>query len=391
MEQFYCLSKSRLADTFLLSGKTFHYDRSGYNNLGERVVEIPVLYDFLSTVPSDARMLEVGNVLENYLHYYPSYTVVNNRQVVDKYELGSSVLNKDIRHLAPNNKYQAIISVSTVEHVGRQWPGAEKLEGCEAPLTAVAKIYDLLEPGGISFITFPFGELTQTDSLIQFNSDYLQLLFDKYGVPRDAVSIRFMKRTAIELVRLENRWRTGTRALWLEADEGEMSGVELDAPCPSGNGVAFLTMKKGAVRKSQRRQGSSLVYHSPALVGSVWDPHCTAGVAPDASGCFSSEACHSVLMFERQDTPAGTYSASIHTEVLIGTVVLDISAIVDEKVSQLHRESFTGVVLRSFAYQFSSPATRIRINWSCDSYCQFRVPVFNVRLAARDRTPTKRL
>lgn len=55
-------------------------------------------------------MLEVGNVLS---HYFPIH-----HDIVDKYEVCPGVINQDIADFLPQEKYDLILSISTVEHVG---------------------------------------------------------------------------------------------------------------------------------------------------------------------------------------------------------------------------------------------------------------------------------
>ena len=55
-------------------------------------------------------IFEVGSVLS---HYFPI-----NHDVLDKYEKGHGVINQDVVDFKPHNKYDLIVSISTLEHVG---------------------------------------------------------------------------------------------------------------------------------------------------------------------------------------------------------------------------------------------------------------------------------
>ena len=75
----------------------------------ERRVEIPIVMKFLDGV-KQADILEVGNVLP---HYFPS-----SHAVVDFFEKGDNVVNVDIETFVPAKRFKAVVSISTLEHVG---------------------------------------------------------------------------------------------------------------------------------------------------------------------------------------------------------------------------------------------------------------------------------
>jgi hypothetical protein len=58
----------------------------------------------------ERNILEIGNVLS---HYFPV-----NHDIVDKYEKADGVINQDVVHFYSPKKYDLIVSVSTLEHVG---------------------------------------------------------------------------------------------------------------------------------------------------------------------------------------------------------------------------------------------------------------------------------
>ena len=97
--------------TFVFNGHTYpylyHFCNKTWKN--ERGVEIPIFRDILLRHQA-ARILEVGNVLS---HYFPVH-----HEVVDKYEVAPIVINQDIVEFAPTERYDLILSISTLEHVG---------------------------------------------------------------------------------------------------------------------------------------------------------------------------------------------------------------------------------------------------------------------------------
>ena len=56
------------------------------------------------------KILEVGNILSHYFSV--------NHDIVDKYEKDVDVINQDIIDYHPNKKYDLIVSISSLEHVG---------------------------------------------------------------------------------------------------------------------------------------------------------------------------------------------------------------------------------------------------------------------------------
>ncbi len=75
----------------------------------ERAVEIPIVLEELRK-HSGRSILEIGNVLAHYTDnvYW---------DVVDKYEEGTNVINKDILAFSPRKQYDFIFSISTIEHI----------------------------------------------------------------------------------------------------------------------------------------------------------------------------------------------------------------------------------------------------------------------------------
>jgi hypothetical protein len=152
------LTYSRLLPprSFAFNGSSYRYFYHRYNNTSEteRAIEIPVALDFLRTQPAEA-VLEVGNVLNHYA-YFP-------HTVVDKYEIADGVLNVDISDFNPDQKYDAIVSISTVEHVG--WD--EEPFDPDKSLQAIYRLRQMLAPGGRMLLSIPIGHHAELDRAIQ--------------------------------------------------------------------------------------------------------------------------------------------------------------------------------------------------------------------------------
>ncbi len=105
------LTRGVRAKTFQFDGREYEYLYHPYNKTwkNERGIEIPIFRELLLK-HEGKRVLEVGNVLS---HYFPIH-----HEVVDKYEVSSGVINRDIVEFIPQDKYDLILSISTLEHVG---------------------------------------------------------------------------------------------------------------------------------------------------------------------------------------------------------------------------------------------------------------------------------
>jgi SAM-dependent methyltransferase len=110
----------------------------------ERAVEVPVAQRLVERHRGE-RILEVGNVLS---HYGPV-----GHEVVDKYERAPEVRNADVLDLPAAPAYDLIVSVSTLEHVGRD----EEPHEPERAVRAFEHLRGLLRPGGTLFATVPVG------------------------------------------------------------------------------------------------------------------------------------------------------------------------------------------------------------------------------------------
>ena len=141
----------RPGSVFEHEGRSHRYLRHPYNYtwLNERAVEIPlataVLDDALAAGVAPQRVLEVGNVLG---HYRP----VRHR-VVDRYERAPGVENVDVVDIDPDARFDLILSISTLEHVGFDEPVTDPGK----PLRALEHLGSLLAPGGRLWCTFPTG------------------------------------------------------------------------------------------------------------------------------------------------------------------------------------------------------------------------------------------
>ncbi|QOR55417.1 MAG: hypothetical protein SHS37scaffold145_68 [Phage 71_18] len=139
---------------FTWQGQRLSYWDHPYNNTrnNERAVELPIVGAWLGW--EEVRPgLEVGNVLGHYRAPWP-------RRVVDLYEQAEGVENIDVLDI--EGRFPWIVSVSTVEHVGRD----DDTDRPWAAAAAIRHLYGLLEPGGRMLVTCPFGYNEHLDAAI---------------------------------------------------------------------------------------------------------------------------------------------------------------------------------------------------------------------------------
>jgi hypothetical protein len=134
---------------FLFQGKPYKYLYHNYNSTwtNPRCVEIPII----SRIVQDnkgKRILEVGNVLQ---HYIPC-----SHDVLDLNEVYPNVINQDITEFKPKEKYDLVVSISTIEHIGC-WEDEPKQP--EKILKAIENVKkNVLAPKGKFVLTLPLGE-----------------------------------------------------------------------------------------------------------------------------------------------------------------------------------------------------------------------------------------
>lgn len=151
-------------ETFTFLGHTYRYFTALYNATytNERSVEIPITMSRVDACRGK-RILEVGNVLS---HYF-----VFPHVIVDKYESAVGVINEDIVDYRSDQKFDLIISISTLEHVG--WHESPRDD------TKIPKVLEnlkkLAKPGGQIMITVPIGQNPVLDDLVRKRS----IEFDK--------------------------------------------------------------------------------------------------------------------------------------------------------------------------------------------------------------------
>lgn len=188
--------------TFLFNGKSYHYFHHSYNTTWrtERAVEIPIIWDIVKK-RSSAKILEVGNVLS---HYFPVH-----HDILDKYEQAPGVFNQDVVDFRPEKKYDLIISISTLEHVG--WD--EELKDPDKALRAIENLKRCAAPGANIIVTLPLGQNPELDKLLEENK------------------IPFIKRFCLKRLSADN--------VWVQVEWKDIQGSKNNFPFRAANGLVI--------------------------------------------------------------------------------------------------------------------------------------------------------
>jgi len=151
---------ARRGRSFETMGTELPYEIGRYNNswLNERTVEIAVARHILDR-RRPRTVLEVGNVLRNY--QLAELRGVEHT-VVDRYEEVDDVVNDDIRTFRSDRRYDVVISLSTLEHVGFDGPDKDP----QGPIRALQTMRKHLSDDAVLLVTVPLGYNHQLDAAI---------------------------------------------------------------------------------------------------------------------------------------------------------------------------------------------------------------------------------
>jgi glycosyltransferase involved in cell wall biosynthesis len=141
--------------TFAFNGEALPYLYHRYNNtwMNERAVEVPIARRAIAQHGAGS-VLEIGNVLSHY--------GAPRHEVVDKYEAGPGVRNIDVLDLEPERRWDLILSISTLEHVGVDDAPHDPGRGAIAAELLASR----LAPGGELLLTVPVGYNPRLDEAL---------------------------------------------------------------------------------------------------------------------------------------------------------------------------------------------------------------------------------
>lgn len=188
---------------FVFQQRKYKYFYHKYNATwkNERTVEVSIVWNVVKNV--EGAILEVGNVLSHYFDF--------SHDIVDKYEKAEGVRNIDVTEIDSSKKYDLIVSISTLEHVGWDEAPIERTEDKEKTLRAINNLRSLLNPHGKLVVTVPKGYNPLLDSYLRSNS------------------MKFDKILCLKRVSQDNRWVETT---WKDIED-----TKFNSPFPFANAL----------------------------------------------------------------------------------------------------------------------------------------------------------
>lgn len=188
---------------FIFNDRKLKYFNHIYNytHTNERTVEVPIVMSYLDDINPTLRVLEVGNVLQN-------YAVKTKRDILDKYDHAIGLINSDVVDFQPHEKYDLIVSISTLEHVG--WDESIKVED-KIPDALRNLKKNCLNKGGRLIATLPMG----------YNS-----FFDKWIRSDQEI---FSNKFYLKRITLENDW--------VQVAYSQIEGVKFNEPYNNANAL----------------------------------------------------------------------------------------------------------------------------------------------------------
>jgi len=216
-----CLFKSK--KYFFFQGKKFPYFWHRYNTTwgNERAIEVPIVMNYIKEAFNrKKRILEFGAVL---IHYCPAKWDILDKyekgpakwDILDKYGKGKNIINKDVIGFRPLNKYDLIVSISTLEHVGFD----EDIKDQIKIIKAIENLKEnCLKSGGKGIITMPIGYNIEMDKLLFGNK------------------LKFDKKIFLKRINKNNEWE--------EILEEEAKKIKYNFPFSSANSIVVGIIEK---------------------------------------------------------------------------------------------------------------------------------------------------
>ena len=146
-----------------------HYDAAGVEVLlvNERIVEQPFVFGALASLPERSRILDVGGsestVGLSLATLGHRVTVVDPRAYPLRHENLTHAACRLDELEDPPARFDAAVVLSAIEHFGLEHYGLDAVDE-RLDLAALARLRELVVPGGLLVLTVPFAEQASVDS-----------------------------------------------------------------------------------------------------------------------------------------------------------------------------------------------------------------------------------
>jgi hypothetical protein len=357
---------------FLYDRKPLPYNQLPYGNCSERTIEIPLALRFLldSSAGQNEPYLEIGNVLSYYQALLDPHPSLANRLVLDKFEEARGVLNVDLMEY--EKKHRLILCLSTVEHIGQHAYGENKSGNREMPLSAIRRIYNLLEPDGSAFITVPYGKLMDVGWLIQFSAEYIELLFDSYGLPRQAATFSYFRKLDMDM------HLNTPRQCWVQCNKEELAGSMFDSPFMFANGIALIHLRKvgkDVTASPVPARGNSLSYSPAPIIPNLYFTPFIRPAGFDKDGRLPAIRPGYVFYGPHITLEPRTYFIQAFVEIIgQGQFTIELTSNSGERLLWSHTLTHSANLKSSVNVVQEEKAVELRMYKHNQSECYVRVP-----------------
>lgn len=185
----------------------------GYR-LDERIIEYPWFFSRLPKLPG--RLLDAGSILNfDYIISHDSlrmkkvYIVTLAPESFCFWDKGISYIYDDLRETCfKDNFFDWIVSLSTIEHIGLDNTFLytndvfKKEKQLSSYLYSIQEYYRILKPGGILYLSFPFGEHKDFGWFQIFNSQMVDQIINTFS-PKKVIEYHYKYS--------QNGWRISSR------------------------------------------------------------------------------------------------------------------------------------------------------------------------------------
>jgi hypothetical protein len=153
-------------------------------DVNERVVEVPYALRALGAVPPGGAVLDVG-ATESLLSFWLASLAYDVTALDPRpYPLSHprlEVVTAEIQHWQPSKSFDAVVCLSTIEHIGLGAYGEGKAKD-GADVAAMARMREGTSPAGILVLTTPYGKASSDEFTRVYDRAALDALLDGWEV-----------------------------------------------------------------------------------------------------------------------------------------------------------------------------------------------------------------
>lgn len=190
--------------------------------VNERIVEMPYVMSSLGSVPAGGHVLDFGAAESTLAFSLASLGYQTTALDLRPYPLEHPLLTAVVAPVesweGPSRPYDAIVCLSTLEHVGLGWYG-DHPKGHDLDRVILERLKGWLAPGGVLAFTAPFGHWSVDTFERRYDRAHLEKLFEGWEITDRHFAIQ----------RSRTMWESEDGAWERECSEGENLVILLQA------------------------------------------------------------------------------------------------------------------------------------------------------------------